>query len=118
MTLVLPHCGLHVKNTSLMREQVEKQKIKNLFCELLKYLQKQPSRGVLRKRCSENMQQIYRRTTMVRHGCFPKSLLHIFRAHLFPTPLSWLLLHLFNFSLGEEIFAEIISLTPVFKTGI
>ena len=39
-----------------MREQVEKQKIKNLFCELLKYLQKQPSRGVLRKRCSENMQ--------------------------------------------------------------
>ena len=26
--------------------------------------QKQPSRGVLRKRCSENMQQIYRRTSM------------------------------------------------------
>ena len=25
---------------------------------------KQPSRGVLRKRCSENMQQIYRRTPM------------------------------------------------------
>ena len=24
--------------------------------------QKQPSRGVLKKRCSENMQQIYRRT--------------------------------------------------------
>ena len=24
----------------------------------------QPSRGVLRKRCSENMQQIYRRTPM------------------------------------------------------
>ena len=24
------------------------------------YLQKRPSRGVLRKRCSENMQQIYR----------------------------------------------------------
>ena len=28
------------------------------------YLQKQPSRGVLRKRCSGNMQQIYRRTPM------------------------------------------------------
>ena len=28
------------------------------------YLQKQPSRGVLKKRCSENMQQIYRRTLM------------------------------------------------------
>ena len=28
------------------------------------YNQKQPSRGVLRKRCSENMQQIYKRTPM------------------------------------------------------
>ena len=27
-------------------------------------MQKQTSRGILRKRCSENMQQIYRRTTM------------------------------------------------------
>ena len=27
-------------------------------------LKKQPSRGVLRKRCSENMQQIYRREPM------------------------------------------------------
>ena len=27
-------------------------------------IQKQPSRGTLRKRCSENMQQIYRRITM------------------------------------------------------
>ena len=26
--------------------------------------QKQPHRGVLKKRCSENMQQIYRRTPM------------------------------------------------------
>ena len=29
-----------------------------------KHLQKQPSRGVLRKRCSKNMPQIYRRTPM------------------------------------------------------
>ena len=27
-------------------------------------IQKQPSKGVYKKRCSENMQQIYRRTTM------------------------------------------------------
>ena len=27
-------------------------------------IQKQPSRGTLRKRCSENMQQMYRRTPM------------------------------------------------------
>ena len=30
----------------------------------LYYVQKQPPRGVPRKRCSENMQQIYRRTPM------------------------------------------------------
>ena len=32
-------------------------------------LQKQPSRGVLRKRCSENMQQIYKRTPMPKCPC-------------------------------------------------
>ena len=35
------------------------------FCnKCLKIFQKQPSRGVLRKICSENMQQIYRKTRM------------------------------------------------------
>ena len=29
-------------------------------------MQKQPSRGVLRKRCSENMQRIYRKTLMLK----------------------------------------------------
>ena len=53
-------------------------------------IQKQPLRGVLRKICSENMQQIYRRTPMpkcdfnkvalqLRHGFSPVNLLHIFR---------------------------------------
>ena len=62
-------------------------------------LQKQPFRGVPRKGCSENMQQIYMRTPMpkcdfskvakklieieLRHGCFPVNLLHIFGT-LFP----------------------------------
>ena len=56
---------------------------------------KQPSRGVLRKRCSENTHQIYRRTPCrsailikllcnfieitLRHGCSPVNMLHIFR---------------------------------------
>ena len=31
---------------------------------LTRALQKQPSRGVLRKRCPENMEQIYKRTHM------------------------------------------------------
>ena len=57
--------------------------------------QKKPSRGVVRKRCSENMLQICRRTPMpncdfnkvakqrseitLRHGCSPVNFLHIFR---------------------------------------
>ena len=32
--------------------------------DVLLELQNQPPRGVLKKRCSENMQQIYRRTPM------------------------------------------------------
>ena len=55
----------------------------------------QPFRDVLKKRCSENMQQIYKRTPMpkcvstklqsnfieiiLRHGCSPVNLLHVFR---------------------------------------
>ena len=58
--------------------------------------QKQPSRGVLRKRCSENNKEIYRGVPMPkrdfnkvlqsnfieithRHGCSPVNLLHVFR---------------------------------------
>ena len=59
--------------------------------------QKQPSRVLLKKKCSENMHQIYRRTPMpkcdfnkvallsnfieiaLRHGCSPVNLLRIFR---------------------------------------
>ena len=51
---------------------------------------RQPSTGVLSKRCSESMQQIHRRTPMpkllynfieiaLRHGCSPVNLQHIFR---------------------------------------
>ena len=55
-------------------------------------LQKESSRGVLEKSCSENLQQTYWRTLMpkcdfnkvgfeitLRHGCSPANLLHIFR---------------------------------------
>ena len=73
---------------------------------LLENQQKQPSRGVLRKRCSENMSQIYRTTPMpripmlsnfieiaLRHGSSPVNLLHIFGT-TFPKKTSgWLLLN-------------------------
>ena len=61
-------------------------------------IQKQPPREVLKKKRSENMQQIYRRicSNFIEithwHGCSPVSLLHIFRT-LFPRNTSgWLLL--------------------------
>ena len=62
-------------------------------------IHKEPSSGVLRKRCSENMQQVYRKTFMQKgasinllcnftenalwHRCSPLNLMHFFRM-LFP----------------------------------
>ena len=43
---------------------MEATQILSILLNALGLLQKQPSRGVLRKRCSENMQQIYMRTPM------------------------------------------------------
>ena len=74
------------------------------FLRKVSYNQKQPSRGVLRKRCSENMQQIYRRTLIpkllcnfieiaLRHGGSPVNLLHIFRAPFSRNTCGWLLLY-------------------------
>ena len=76
-------------------------------------LQKQPSRGVSRNRCSKNMQQIYRRhpcrsaisikfqsnfiEIALRHGCSPVNLLHIFRTPFLKNISGWLPLILTNF---------------------
>ena len=75
--------------------------------------QKQPSLGVLRKRCSANMQQTYRRTPMpkcefnkvacnfaeitLHHGCFLVHLLHIFKIPFPKNTSGRLLLGDFNF---------------------
>ena len=70
-------------------------------------IQRQLSRGVLRKRCSENMQQIYRRTSMpkcdfnkvaLRHGCSLGNLLHIFRTPFLKNTSRWLPLEIHNTS--------------------
>ena len=71
-------------------------------------IQKQPPRGVPRKRCSKNMQQIYRRTPTpkcdfnkvacnfieitLRRGCSPVNLLHIFTKPFSSNTSGWLLL--------------------------
>ena len=89
-------------------------------------LQKQPPKGVPRKRCSENIQQIYRRTSMPRcdfnkvacvisiklqsnfieiaprHGGSPVSLLHIFRIPFLKNTSGWLLLNLYFAMIFEK----------------
>ena len=76
--------------------------------KLIRWFQKQPPRGVLKKRCPGNMQQIYRRTPMPKcdfnkvasnfieitlwHGCSAVNLLHIFRRSLPRNTPAWLLL--------------------------
>ena len=64
--------------------------------------QKHPSIGVLTKSCSENMQQIYRRTTVpkcdfnkvtLRHVCSPINLLRVFRTTFYKNTYGGLLLY-------------------------
>ena len=62
--------------------------------------QKQPPRGVLRRSCSQYMEQNYRRTPMpkgdfkgeitLRHGCSPVNLLHIFTTPFTKNISGWL----------------------------
>ena len=74
-------------------------------------LQKQPSRGILKKRCSEKMQQIYSRTPMpkllchfieiaLQHESSPVNLLHIFRTTFSKNTSVWLLLNCDSASLS------------------
>ena len=63
-------------------------------------VQKQSSRPVLRKKFSENMQQLYRRRRMPKcdieispqHAWCPVNLLHILRKPFYKTTFGWLLL--------------------------
>ena len=94
------------------------EKIANFFVDAdnVKYIlwgtfyQKQPPRGVPRKRRSENVQQIYRRNPCrsaisikllcnfigiaLRHGCSPVNFLHIFRTPVFKNTSGRLLLYI------------------------
>ena len=88
--------------------------INNTCCVAEFEFQKQLFRGVLVKRCSENMRQIYRRTPMpkfdfnkvakqldwnhYRHGCAPANLVHSFQLIFLRTPLKGCFWSLRNFS--------------------
>ena len=76
-------------------------------CQSSEYaFQKQPSGGVLKNNCSENMQQIYRNLQSnfieitLWHGCSPVNFLHIFRTPFLRNTSRWLLL---AFGVGSKI---------------
>ena len=104
-------------------------------------IQKQPPRGVPRKRCSKNIQQMYRRTPMpkcdfnkvakhpcrsvisiklqskffeitLRHGCFPANLLHIFKTS-FPRNTSRRLLPSIHSGDAKEMHRECFPYRPL-----
>ena len=69
------------------------------------FIQKQPLKGVLSKRCSKNMQQIYKRTPMpkcdfnkvakqitLQYECSPVNLPHIFSTAFTKNTSGWLLM--------------------------
>ena len=69
----------------------------------MKSLQKQPSTGVPSKKCSENMQQTYKKhpcwsvisiMDTPRHGCPLINLLHIFMTPFTKNTIGWLLLNI------------------------
>ena len=74
--------------------------------KLFSIYQKQPPRGVHRKRCSRNMQKIYRRTPMpipiTSAWCSPVNLMHIFRIPFPKNTSEWLLLKLWTFFPGSS----------------
>ena len=80
--------------------------------------QKQPPKGILRKGCSENIQQIYRRKPCrsvicnfieitLRHGCSLATLLHIFRTPFIKNTSGQLLLN-FNVSITVSLIILIV----------
>ena len=78
------------------------------------YIQKQSSTGIFKKRCSENIQQIYRKIPTPKcdfnkvaycsfiesalwHGCSPVNLLHIFRTPFPKNNYELLLLYIVHY---------------------
>ena len=103
--MLLKCCLIHI-NTIILRHFF----IFTIFVSMSRprsiYVQKQPPRAAPRKRCSENIQQIYRRTPVpefglnnnfieiaLRHGCSPVNLPHIFSTPFSRNTSGWQLLY-------------------------
>ena len=114
-------CHLFQVKKFLPRQEIFKLSNSGILVEL--YIQKQPSRRVLKKRCSEKIQKIHTRTSMpsvisikllcnfieivLPHGCSPINLMHIFRTPFPETTSGWLLLYIKLVILDQQ---------PPFKT--
>ena len=101
------------------QQQNHENKIQEHVVSERENLQKQSSRGVLKKRCSKNIHQIYRKTPMpkwnfckvvcsfieitLRHGCSPVNLLYIFRTPFLKNTSRRLLLNLRNYCYSKYI---------------
>ena len=80
-----------------------------------KVLQKHPSRSVLRKRCSENLQSNFIEITL-RHGCSPVKLLYISKTPFPKSTSDRLILVLqFNYFTVRNIFHIQILIIPFFS---
>ena len=97
---------------------------RSLTVSLINKFQEQPSRDVLMKRYSENMQQIYRRTPMpkcdfnkvaaiaLRHGCSPENLLHVFKTPFLENSSEGLLL---RFTIKTTLSGKVAKIYKVFR---
>ena len=97
---------------------------------------RQPPTGVLRKRCSENMQQIYRRTLIpksdfnkfakqlywieitFRHGYSPVRFLHVFRTPFLKNTSGQVLLEVGPHVKKKSAVITFLHYTKVFRTAI
>ena len=109
------------KNECISKIQEYSEKKTNAIWENLRnILQKQPSRGVLREKSSENMQQItgerpYRSVisikllcnfteTTLRHGCSPVNLQHIFSTPTYKNTYGGLLITISTLVFSANLF--------------
>ena len=83
------------KKMTLFNSSFKTTKIISSEQKLSRKNQKQLSRAILTKRCSENMQQIYRRTLMPKCG-FSENALQLYWNHTSAWIFSFTLLHIFG----------------------
>ena len=98
------HTG-YVNNADMKHNVREVRELLKYFWQHLNNFQKQPTGGVLKKRCSEVLMKLLSNFIEIalRHGCSPVNLLHIFRTPFTKNRFGRLLL---NFPNGVDTFTK------------